>query len=57
MRLITFLTVLILSSAAVIPFDNAAVDKIFQQKNAALFLFLNDEAAGASALEAFTVYS
>lgn len=57
MRLTTFLAVLIFASAAVIPFDNAAVDKIFQQKNAALFLFLNDEATATTALEAFTAYS
>ena len=57
MRLTIFLLVLALGSAAVIPFDNAAVDQIFQQKNAALFLFLSDQAAAASALEAFTAYS
>lgn len=42
MRLTIFPLVLVLCSAAVVPFDNAAVDKIFQQKNPALFLFLND---------------
>ena len=50
MELTIFLLVLALGSAAVIPFDNAAVDQIFQQKNAALFLFLSDQEAGASAL-------
>lgn len=57
MRLTLFALLLFLCSAAVIPFDNAAVDKIFQQKNPALFLFLSDEAAAASALEAFSAYS
>lgn len=29
-------------NAAVLPFDNTAVEKIFQNKKAALFLFTND---------------
>ncbi len=34
---------LVAAYAAVIPFDNEAVDKIFNQKNDALFLFVGDE--------------
>lgn len=29
-------------NAEVVPFDNSAVEKIFQNKQAALFLFSND---------------
>jgi hypothetical protein len=43
MKLILIITILLVASLAeVIPFDNSAVEKIFQQKNAALFLFVGD---------------
>ena len=29
-------------NAAILPFDNTAVEKVFQNKNPALFLFTND---------------
>jgi hypothetical protein len=29
-------------NAEILPFDNKAVEKVFQNKNAALFLFTND---------------
>lgn len=57
MNLILFILLLIgLTQAEVIPFDNSAVDKIFQQKNAALFLFIGDDLPELSALEAFRLY-
>lgn len=31
-------------NAAILPFDNTAVEKIFQNKSPALFLFTNDNA-------------
>jgi hypothetical protein len=46
----------VISYTAVIPFDNEAVDKIFNQKNDALFLFVGDEEGEKSALEAFQAY-
>ena len=33
---------LVVLNAEVIPFDNSAIDKIFQQKKSAVFLFLGD---------------
>lgn len=45
-----------LLSAAVIPFDNDAIEKVFQQSNDALFLFQGDEEAESAALEAFRTY-
>lgn len=47
---------LVVLQAEVIPFDNGAIDKIFQQKKPAVFLFIGDEAEEASAREAFTTY-
>lgn len=41
-------------NAQVIPFDNAAIEKIFQQKKSALFLFASDNDASSSAKSAFT---
>lgn len=40
-------------NAAVLPFDNSAVEKIFQNKKAALFLFTNDNTESQAAQEAF----
>ncbi len=34
---------LVVLQAEIIPFDNSAIEKIFQQKKAALFLFIGDE--------------
>jgi hypothetical protein len=45
-----------LLSAAVIPFDNDAIEKVFQQSNDALFLFQADEEAESAALEALRAY-
>jgi hypothetical protein len=36
--------------AEVIPFDNAAVEKIFKEQQTALFLFVGDESTEVSAL-------
>jgi hypothetical protein len=36
------LLVLLYVNAEIVPFDNTAVEKIFQNKNPALFLFTND---------------
>jgi protein disulfide-isomerase A1 len=47
---------LALVSAEILPFDNSAIEKIFQQKQAALFLFIGDDDGEASALSAFTEY-
>lgn len=47
---------LVVLQAEVIPFDNGAIDKIFQQKKSAVFLFVGDEAAEASAREAFVAF-
>ena len=52
MKLIILLLIVLLVSAEVLPFDNAAIEKIFQQKSSALFLFLGDESAESSALDA-----
>jgi len=41
-------------NSAILPFDNTAVEKIFQNKNPALFLFTNDNAASETAKQAFT---
>ena len=42
-----------LAQGEVIPFDNTAIEKIFQQKNPALFLFTNDNEACGAAKAAF----
>lgn len=42
MKLIILLAVLALLHAEIIPFDNSAIETIFQQKKSALFLFLAD---------------
>ena len=42
-----------LANAEVIAFDNSAIEKIFQQKSPALFLFTNDNEASESAKAAF----
>ncbi len=47
---------LVVLQAEIIPFDNGAIDKIFQQKKSAVFLFLGDESAEASAHAAFKAY-
>ena len=41
-------------NSEILPFDNGAVEKIFQNKQAALFLFTTDNEASTSAKEAFT---
>lgn len=42
MKLIVVLAILAVAFAEVIPFDNSAIEKIFQQKASALFLFVGD---------------
>ncbi len=43
-------TILVLFvNAEIVPFDNGAVEKIFQNKQAALFLFTNDNEASTAA--------
>lgn len=57
MKLILSLALLlVVLNAEVIPFDNSAIDKIFQQKKSAVFLFLGDETAEAGALDAFKAF-
>ena len=57
MKLILSLALLlVILNAEVIPFDNSAIDKIFQQKKSAVFLFLGDETAEAAALDAFKAF-
>lgn len=56
MKLVILLTILLVAFGEVIPFDNSAVDKIFKEKSPALFLFVDDETADASILEAFNAY-
>ena len=40
---------LVVLQAEIIPFDNSAIEKIFQQKKPAVFLFIGDESAESSA--------
>jgi protein disulfide-isomerase A1 len=56
LKLIALLALLVLLQAEIVPFDNSAIDAIFQQKKSALFLFLGDEAAEADAHEALKAY-
>jgi hypothetical protein len=43
MKLILVIAFLLaLLSAEVIPFDNSAIEKIFQEKKSALFVFIGD---------------
>ena len=56
MKLIILLAVLVLLQAEIIPFDNSAIETIFQKKKSALFLFLGDETAQADVHEAFKAY-
>jgi len=54
MKLILVVALLLaLLNAEILPFDNTAIEKIFQQKTAALFLFIADDEAEAEALAAF----
>ncbi len=55
-KLIALLALLVLLQAEILPFDNSAIDVIFQQKKSALFLFLGDEAAEADAHEALKAF-
>jgi protein disulfide isomerase len=56
MKLIALLAILVLLRAEIVPFDNSAIEAIFQKKQSALFLFLADEAAQADAHEALKAY-
>ncbi len=40
-------------NSEVIPFDNSAIEKIFQNKKSALFLFASDNEASTNAKSAF----
>jgi hypothetical protein len=42
MKLLVLALVLVALNASVIPFDNTAIEKIFQEKKSALFLFIGD---------------
>lgn len=52
--LLAIFTVLLVVNSEVIPFDNNAIEKIFQQKNPALFLFTSSNDASTAAKAAFT---
>jgi protein disulfide-isomerase A1 len=56
LKLIALVALLVLLQAEIIPFDNSAIDTIFQKKKTALFLFIGDETAEADALNAFKAY-
>jgi protein disulfide-isomerase A1 len=47
---------LVILNAEVLSFDNGAIEKIFQQKKSALFLFIGDEEAETSASDAFKTF-
>jgi hypothetical protein len=54
--LILLAAILVVLHAEVIPFDNSAVEKIFEKHQSALFLFIADEAVEAAALQTFRSY-
>lgn len=54
--LLLTLALLAILNAEVLPFDNGAIEKIFQQKKSALFLFIGDEEAETSASDAFKAF-
>lgn len=54
--LVTLLVVLLVANSEVIPFDNNAIEKVFQQKNPALFLFTSSNDASAAAKTAFAEF-
>lgn len=45
-----------LASAAVVPFDNAAVEKVFKEKVPTLFLFLSENTESIAAFEALKAF-
>lgn len=51
--LLVTLCVFIITQAEVLPFDNSAIEKIFQEKKAALFLFSSSNDASTAAKAAF----
>ena len=50
------LCVMMVVKSEVIPFDNSAIEKIFQEKKAALFLFTNKNDASTNAKAALQAY-
>lgn len=54
--IIAILAIVLIVNTEVIPFDNTAIEKVFQQKNPALFLFTSDNAASKNARAALTEY-
>lgn len=57
-KILALVLVLAISvNAAVIPFDKSAVEQIFQNKKAAVFLFTNGNEQSQTAQEAFTAFS
>lgn len=54
--LVALLVVLLVANSEIIPFDNNAIEKIFQQKSPALFLFTSDNDASTAAKAAFTEF-
>jgi len=56
MKAILVALLVALALSEVIPFNNEAIEKVFKDSNEALFLFVNDEEAESSAIEAFNEY-
>jgi hypothetical protein len=52
-KLFFIAALLILATAEIIPFDNSAIEKIFQNNSPAVFLFLSDNEESVSAKAAF----
>lgn len=55
-KILLLIVVAVTINAAVLPFDKEAVERIFQSKQPALFLFTNDNEASQSAQKAFSDY-
>ena len=53
-KLLTLALVLSAANCEILPFDNDAIEKVFSQKQPALFLFTDDEAASDVAKEALS---
>jgi hypothetical protein len=52
-KLLFIAALLVLATAEIIPFDNSAIEKIFQNNAPAVFLFLSDNEESAAAKAAF----
>lgn len=51
--LLSLASIFALATSEVVPFDNSAIDKVFKDKQPALFLFASDNEASTNAREAF----